>query len=438
MHTNTIQSRIPSPSKPSSQKLLHTYSSSSGSDELDTTTNSIQTDSLAPSSSIASTFKPKQSKKLADTRSPKAAIKIRQVIPGMFGGPIKSIQSSEVTAAKAVDETRRSLSPVKSQQNGPVMARVVRGTMRDFEFTTPSCKTLEAEVRAREQANVKPLVDGSGSGGHCDESTGTFTFRCTVPSRPEGIMDVDGAVPIQLSTDTDLPKAPGDGNTPRTTATSSKARRSTRIRKSVQNLDVFGIVQPDQPATPSSSGRRSGSRKPRTPVPTSLFFHTNGVALKTLTNNNTARNQSYYAQLETQIIRKAGDRPESPTMKLRTISEKQKEEQGKMRAERARRRGLLGSSGMEIDSAVTMDVDEEGNTLEQPLKHRRGPGDDEDYTTPERPVAGKRVKWDKGLETAVYLDEIDVQPIKRLATHERQVPRKSCLALPNVSVNLFA
>ena len=67
-----------------------------------------------------------------------------------------------------------------------------------------------------------------------------------------------------------------------------------------------------------------------------------------------------------------------------------------------------------------------------PTKHRRGPGDESDYETPERPDRHKkakliveaddqddeserRVKWDRGLFTSVYLDEVKLgtrQPLK--------------------------
>ena len=58
--------------------------------------------------------------------------------------------------------------------------------------------------------------------------------------------------------------------------------------------------------------------------------------------------------------------------------------------------------------------------VEEFMRHKRGTGEDEDYVSPERPlkrlrldgvyeedVADKRrVKWDRGLETAVLLDDI--------------------------------
>ena len=67
-----------------------------------------------------------------------------------------------------------------------------------------------------------------------------------------------------------------------------------------------------------------------------------------------------------------------------------------------------------------------------PTKHRRGPGDESDYETPQRPDQHKkmkllvgvddqdgeperRVKWDRGLFTSVFLDEVKLgtrQPLK--------------------------
>ncbi|EJD05888.1 uncharacterized protein FOMMEDRAFT_79785 [Fomitiporia mediterranea MF3/22] len=63
-----------------------------------------------------------------------------------------------------------------------------------------------------------------------------------------------------------------------------------------------------------------------------------------------------------------------------------------------------------------------------PLKHRRGPGDEEDYETPVRPGDGRKaVKWDRGLEVSAFLDEIEVQPRKYRAG-EGAAPRKGCLS----------
>ncbi|TBU65906.1 hypothetical protein BD310DRAFT_943410 [Dichomitus squalens] len=171
------------------------------------------------------------------------------------------------------------------------------------------------------------------------------------------------------------------------------------------------------------------------------------LALKTLTSANTKRNQEQVAKIQMEIIRKEGSRPDSPTTRVRSALEKQKEERIQQRQERAARRARRSAGsdvieGLPSDSASdgeekvnvgdvsAMSVDEEG----MPLRHRRGPGDEEDYETPPRPerpikrprfeggtdggnveertkdAPAKRVKWDKGLHTTVFLDDTPPKP----------------------------
>lgn len=140
------------------------------------------------------------------------------------------------------------------------------------------------------------------------------------------------------------------------------------------------------------------------------------VALKNLTANNTTKNQHYIAaRLETEIVRKDGARPDSPTTKVRTLMDKQKEEKTKEREERAARRRAkrgvgddddeMGQSDLGDLSFVSVDIGPDG----LPLKHRIGAGDDEEWETPEKGGAAKekarRVKWDKLLFDTVYFEE---------------------------------
>jgi hypothetical protein len=165
------------------------------------------------------------------------------------------------------------------------------------------------------------------------------------------------------------------------------------------------------------------------------------TALKDLTTSNTTRNQEYLiAKLETEVVRMEGDRPESPPVKVRTIVQRQSEDRLKQRAQRAIRRarrsdGDMTSSDIEGSSDVGYSSpceDRSGESSHGPFtEHRRGPGDEEDYETPERLNRDKtklfveadnqageperRVKWDRGLFTSVYLDEVKLgtrQPLK--------------------------
>lgn len=218
-------------------------------------------------------------------------------------------------------------------------------------------------------------------------------------------------------------------------------RRTSRTRKSVHGGSVgMGLI---------ISGRTRRKTLVLGPPDTSIFSGMSVLALKTLTSNNTVRNQKQVAELETEVIVKEGKRPESPTTKVRTTLEKQKEERAKEREERAARRarrhavsgGEEGASdGLGEDSIMT-----EQDTMDgvdgTPTKHIRAPGDESDYETPEkseRPakrsrfedgaedVADKRVKWDRGLQTTVTFD--DTPPKPRKPPKGEALNRKGCLA----------
>ena len=162
-------------------------------------------------------------------------------------------------------------------------------------------------------------------------------------------------------------------------------------------------------------------------------------ALKTLTANNTMQNQYYaVAMLETQLVRKDGIRPESPAVKVKTISQRQQEEKVRQREERAarraRRHGGDSSGDEENNDQRYKKIDLTSDLCDLHLwrshvKHQKGAGDEEDYETPLRNIDGaaigeRRVKWDKGLFTEVFLDEVVLGSKAPLKEH---VPTKGCL-----------
>ena len=231
-------------------------------------------------------------------------------------------------------------------------------------------------------------------------------------------------------------------------ASAHAVRRTSRGRKASEPTPDAPAVA--TPAPPPKTPRRKPPSKP--------IFGTAGVpnvggltnvALQALTLKNTARNQQYYATLETEIVRKDGNRPGSPGMKVRTVAQRQQEEREQGRAERAARRSRRGSGSALSDAATMSEVGDtsmgdyeeeqgEAEVLPQMEKHRRGAGEEEDYETPSRPMPGifgqaiaaesrkgkRSVKWDRSLFTEVYLDEIAPQP-KKPATVEG---KKGCLA----------
>ncbi|KAJ7774805.1 hypothetical protein B0H16DRAFT_1303594 [Mycena metata] len=212
---------------------------------------------------------------------------------------------------------------------------------------------------------------------------------------------------------------------------SGSVRRTTRLRKPVFPASA-GLAQP-QPTRRKVSAQRQPA-----PSGTGAFAGMTAVALKALTLSNTTKNQNYLAaKLETEVVRKEGARPESPAVKIKTIAQREQDEKGTQRKVRAARRARRSDDGFSDNEGTSEgDVDMDSS----PLRHRRGPGDEEDYETPKvngakRVRAGsmsddeggnkKRVKWDRGLSTTVFLDE--VEPRTKARPKENML-MKGCLA----------
>lgn len=204
----------------------------------------------------------------------------------------------------------------------------------------------------------------------------------------------------------------------------SGLRRTTRARRPINSSNLNNGTVPRKPVR----------RKAVTQFD-DVFSGMSITALKELTMTNTEKNQRYAAaKLETEVVRKEGPRPESPAVKIRTIVQRQQEDKERQRAERAKRRArrsgnddcsisdIEASSDVGYSSPAEHIEDMEMDTNFGPHKHRRGAGDDEDYETPERPFLDfrvrlfddgcgerqldRRVKWDRGLFSLAYLDEV--------------------------------
>lgn len=338
---------------------------------------------------------------------------IRQVVPGMFGG---RAQASPIRPGRLEPQPSPALTKPTVLKKGPIMARqVVKGMfannqnqqgLKDVTVVLPQAPKDDLDIPI---AEPQPVVRQS--------APSPCILTVEIDTTPETCMLVDRS-PVP----TDGKPAPGvtaGSESPTQVATLQRTkRRTSRSRRAAgEEDDVFGIVG-HVDLTPGTSRAKS--------LPKDLgaaFMSAN--ALKSLTNTNTTKNQAYLAaDLEMFIIKKPGNRPESPSTKLRTILEKRKENQGKERAERARRR--RGEEGPMDDDSMNMEVDESGVT-----KHMRGPGDEEDYEVPLRPDdGGKRVKWDPGLAKVAFIDEIEVKSNNFHRDEEvmRLLRRKSCLA----------
>lgn len=227
-------------------------------------------------------------------------------------------------------------------------------------------------------------------------------------------------------------------------------RRTSRTRKAPQyTSDVFAPVIP----TGRSQSRRRATIILSDNTP---FSGMTALALKSLTNTNTQRNQKQVAELQTEVVVKEGKRPDSPTTRVRTALEKQREERvlaRQARAERRARRSLgSGMSGDENEEDETMEVEVEVEIelvakVEGDGVGMLAPGDEEEWSTPERPAKrgrfeeaeggaaknGKYVKWDRGLATTVYIDDSLPNP-KKPSKEDDAVQRKGCLA-PSAKVH---
>ena len=218
-------------------------------------------------------------------------------------------------------------------------------------------------------------------------------------------------------------------------------RRTGRVRKQ-------GNIAADVDVTRSSDGKAPPRRRrAQTPAKSDLVvFGMSAVALKALTTSNTERNQRYLAaKLETEVVRKEGMRPESPTVKIKTVMQRQQDERHKQRRQRAERRASRSEDGSTAAQSETDDQSEDdfrsifgSSDSDDPLqkRYRRGPGDEEDYETPKSgepfntddsddKTPRRHVKWDRGLFTTVYLDEVNLgghRPAKE------NIATKGCLA----------
>ena len=377
---------------------------------------------------------------------------MRKVIPGMFDAgkePANAIPAAE-------HPTPVLSSPTKVP--GPAKARSAVGWQRPHQEPVQPQPPLRAIVSASPPIPSIPPKEPS------PEPVPPSAVPMTKVEPEQPIVEPNPPGPPNIATETPpsvVPPAPPPSaeSTSEPTVKQPSTRRSTRPRRGTNaaTTDVFGSVAATGMGSVRTTQRRHGPLPSATSGP---FAGMTALALKTLTSANTARNQQQVVTIQTEVVRKEGNRPDSPTTRVRSSLEQQKEARVERAERRARRSagsdpqpesGEGEADGVANDKKVTnegdvsaMSVDEEG----LPLKHRRGPGDEEDYETPPRPerpikrlrldggggpedegekardVLTKRVKWDKGLHTTVFL--VDTPPKPKWDTNA--VPSsKSCL-----------
>lgn len=207
-------------------------------------------------------------------------------------------------------------------------------------------------------------------------------------------------------------------------------------RRLKQEADAPVATIPEFTATAPSLGIFPSAARPKgrgkNTLITPMMMPLDPTSLRNLTTSNTLRNQQYVcSKVETQILMKEGKRPASPTSKVRTLLDKQKEGKDKSREERAARRRIASGDG-----------DEEMEDSAASRKHPRAAGDDEDYQTPVKvreleqmeldetnEKVKKRVKWNVDLTQRFELDPSDLEGIRKGAEMARAKSiTKSCLA----------
>lgn len=343
---------------------------------------------------------------------------LRQV-PPLATPPIETLLITQSPAP-----TSNTSAKVKKPTQAPVrIRRVIDVEPTVFVKPAPAQELLQldAELTTKATSQQTPETPSLLTAPVHAVSTENNEMPPGSPMKQDPVENLQKA-PEQSSDDATAPGALDDVTG--TGSSISGLRRTTRSRRSAPLNDVF---------TEGSSRTTTTRRKAPTFRSDDIFSGMSMTALKDLTVSNTVKNQRYVvAKLETEVIRKEGTRPESPAVKIRTIVQRQQEERDRERVERANRRARrsgedLPSSDIEGPNGATysddpMSVDEDGDS---PIRHTRGAGESDDYETPDKYKTIKpmrlfgpngeavdaaqmrrRVKWDRGLFTTVYLDEV--------------------------------
>ena len=420
-----------------------TETSHSSSDEA---VNQNANELTSPNKSALQTLKRKRGAAATVNQSGLHPVKLRQVLPGMLGG--------KYAASSLPPEPNLPPAANLSRPSAPIPFRKVVDGMLSVKYASakPSIKdgeTPQLETSANVEAIPRPTAltvfpierTTSSITDQLSPDEQSPSPHTTASKNPvAGVLEppLDDASTL-LANENDLGPSQGDGRS---------SKRSSRTRKSTS--DVAGMSSNTSRAVPH--GRRCQTR-----TENDRFMGMSATALKALTSSNTAKNQQTVAPFAMEVIRKEGLRPESPTVKMRTILERQREEKVQERKERAERRARKSDEGREGSDTEgvnelfeqLLDVGGPDRAVEGVASNRRDPGDEEEYETPEKQRSVKRlrfgedaeeqtrptkqVKWHRGLSTAVNLDDIHPQPRPR----SNHVIAKGCLA-PSAKVSTFS
>ncbi|THH11580.1 hypothetical protein EW146_g7984 [Bondarzewia mesenterica] len=393
------------------RKVVNT-SSGGSSDDIQsnsaataTTSRTTTRTSQSKGSSLPAVSSLKRKRVTDHTSSPpgvRPIVMIRQVVPGVNG---PRYPSSKPTAAppppSSTQQPQSEDSPIKKPRI--LHMRKVEGPPRRTTPVVPKerepVETVQSPLREQvsKESPSSPPIDVLGPPPPVvDDASPALPPENVIAGPSKAKSPEPARSPEPLATAVDQPEF--------STAPSTRRTARSRIAAPPQT-DVFGTVRPLQP-------RR---RQRQVQADTGGFPAMSAMALKALTTTNTEKNQQCVARLEKEIVRKNGSRPESPSTKVRTVLERQKEEKGRERKERAERRARRSTDGQTDQQDLSLMSSDDMAALGLdglPLKHRLGAGDEGYYETPEKKSgeeerARKRVKWDRGLFSTIYLGDLE-------------------------------
>ncbi|KLO18603.1 hypothetical protein SCHPADRAFT_116308 [Schizopora paradoxa] len=169
--TGPAPTKLPPSRQPDKQPVPLRSGSSSGSDDQGSSSGPSQVKAIKkPTAVPTSRINPPavgnvpanaahKRKRIEKTSPPRTVVKMRQVVPGMFGGPVKAASTNVNgnTTKLLAKGDRSSSSPAKAQiPRGPVKVReVVKGTLQDYELRNETSTRMEAALNEAAVARAK-------------------------------------------------------------------------------------------------------------------------------------------------------------------------------------------------------------------------------------------------------------------------------------------
>jgi len=256
-----------------------------------------------------------------------------------------------------------------------MLSQPVERPSQDVSAISPSKSSGPPAQATRQAGDYDNMAQGSTEGGNRGSSADYEDVSMMLPQPPSS------SPPADKETSPESPV---------------KDKRAGKSRS-----DRSKVVEED------NDGRPKRAAKPRKVAPP-VAPYVSGKELKTTTDRNTMRNQVYFCAIDRQVVHVAGPRPPSPTSKIRTTADRDEEQKKNSRENRAKRRGAR-------ESGASTEAGSPDRPIIQRVEQIRGPGDDEDWKTPARPMKKaklreeKNVKWDRGL-VIIHDDGSEVKP----------------------------